>query len=126
MTACTKNTDCEKSYESCSLFVWTDGDGSVKQGKRCIPTAYCGKNAGNRDALTYKTMSLAGTVMCDEKKVDIAAAKKPAVVIPKTLKRLNAGHRCKTASKLIGKVEESVLTAKIAAQKSPAYSPTQQ
>jgi hypothetical protein len=71
-------------------------------------------NANNKDKLTYKTLKLGGTVMCDAKKVDITAAKKPAVVIPKTLKRLNAAHRCKTQTNLITKVDTAVLTKKIA------------
>jgi hypothetical protein len=68
-------------------------------------------NQSNKDGLTYKSLELAGKVMCSKKKVDVTAAKKPATVIPKTLKRLNAGHRCKTQSTLVREKDEAVITA---------------
>jgi hypothetical protein len=114
MTSCKKNNDCDKSYESCALFLWTGGDGNMKSGNRCIPSVYCDMNGSNADKLTYKAFDIAGKIMCSEgKKKDITAAKKPAVVIPKTLKLLQAGHRCKTQTKLISKVEEAALQKKI-------------
>jgi hypothetical protein len=59
-------------------------------------------------------MKLSGPVVCqDGKKKDITEATKPAVVIPKTLKRLVAGHRCKTATSLITKEDEKVIQKKI-------------
>lgn len=86
----------------------------MKTGKRCIPTIYCGMNESNKDALTYKGTSLAGLIMCKEKKVDMTASKKPAVVIPKTLKLLKAGHRCKAQTTLITKEDAAVITKRIA------------
>jgi len=64
MTSCKKNNDCNKSYESCAIFFWTDGDGSNKTGNRCIPTVYCAMNESNKDDLTYKKFELSGTVLC--------------------------------------------------------------
>jgi hypothetical protein len=45
-------------------------------------------NQGNVDNLTYKKKSLAGKPVCTAKKEDVAAAKKPKVVIPDNLKLL--------------------------------------
>jgi hypothetical protein len=66
-------------------------------------------------------------VICTKKKVDITAAKKPAVVIPKTLKRLSEGHRCTTQGALITKEERQVIIDKIAnAPTSNKYNTEQQ
>jgi hypothetical protein len=101
MTSCTLNADCDKSYESCAQFYWTKVDGGMTKAKKCIPTKYCNMNDDNKDKLTTTTLALSGRVMCQSKKVDASAPKKPAVVIPATLKRLNPGHRCKTVTKFV-------------------------
>jgi len=89
LTPCDNNNDCVKAFESCGTFLYQDSDNAVKTaGKRCFPTKYCNKNAGNKDSLTWKKLYLAGKIMCDKKKEDVTAAKKPKVVIPKELKRL--------------------------------------
>jgi hypothetical protein len=71
-------------------------------------------NKSNRDLLTYKKKELAGMVICDKKKEDVTAATKPKVKIPDTLKLVQAGHRCKSASKLIMKEDLATLKDKIA------------
>lgn len=72
-------------------------------------------NQSNIDLLTYKNLPLAGKVICDKKKEDVTQASKPKVIIPSDLKRLNAGHRCKAASKLITKTPLKEVEDKISA-----------
>jgi predicted metal-dependent HD superfamily phosphohydrolase len=81
-------------------------------------------NQDNSDSLTYKAMPLAGKVICDSKKADVSASKKPAVVLPKTLKRLQAGHRCKSTQSLITKKLIKDMDAEIL-KASPALTETQ-
>jgi hypothetical protein len=53
--------------------------------------------------------------MCDSKKSDLSAAKKPAVVIPKELKRLQEGHKCKNTKSLITEITIKSIEDKIKA-----------
>jgi hypothetical protein len=60
--------------------------------------------------------------MCTTKKEDVTTATKPKVDLPKDLKRLNEGHRCKSTSKLVTKISIADLEKKITDQKNPLYS----
>lgn len=70
------------------------------------------------------TKPLAGKIICESgKKPDVAVASKPTIVDPKGLLRLPAGkgHRCKSISTLITKVDKATIEKKITDQTSPAY-----